>query len=112
MEEEAAVIEDRETRISSGGRDTRDDRDSPPRCQGCHERAAQFVCAGCGNQWYCSRECQVCGDIYIFFFSKQILRIIFFFIFYQARTNLFAILFTGRGMGRTLRSVFRLKLKH
>ncbi|KAF7406475.1 hypothetical protein HZH68_005844 [Vespula germanica] len=59
VEEEAAVIEDRETRISSGGRDTRDDRDSPPRCQGCHERAAQFVCAGCGNQWYCSRECQV-----------------------------------------------------
>lgn len=59
VEEEAAVIEDRETRISTGGRDTRDDRDSPPRCQGCHERAAQFVCAGCGNQWYCSRECQV-----------------------------------------------------
>ncbi|XP_076232469.1 uncharacterized protein LOC143177984 isoform X1 [Calliopsis andreniformis] len=59
VEEESAVIEDRETRISSGGRDTREDRDSPPRCQGCHERAAQFVCAGCGNQWYCSRECQV-----------------------------------------------------
>lgn len=59
VEEESAVIEDRETRISSGGRDTREDRDSPPRCQGCHDRAAQFVCAGCGNQWYCSRECQV-----------------------------------------------------
>ncbi|XP_076674736.1 uncharacterized protein LOC143372458 isoform X3 [Andrena cerasifolii] len=59
VEEESAVIEDRETRISSGGRDAREDRDSPPRCQGCHERAAQFVCAGCGNQWYCSRECQV-----------------------------------------------------
>ncbi|KAG7208995.1 hypothetical protein KM043_015162 [Ampulex compressa] len=59
VEEETAVIEDRETRISSGGRDAREDRDSPPRCQGCHERAAQFVCAGCGNQWYCSRECQV-----------------------------------------------------
>lgn len=66
MDEDAAVIEDRETRISSGGRDTRDDRDSPPRCQGCHERAAQFVCAGCGNQWYCSRECQVCEDIHIY----------------------------------------------
>ncbi|RZF48463.1 hypothetical protein LSTR_LSTR009147 [Laodelphax striatellus] len=30
-----------------------------PECQGCQQRAAQFVCAGCGNQWYCSRECQV-----------------------------------------------------
>ncbi|XP_018903388.2 uncharacterized protein [Bemisia tabaci] len=30
-----------------------------PECQGCHQRSAQFVCAGCGNQWYCSRECQV-----------------------------------------------------
>lgn len=30
-----------------------------PECQGCHQRAALFVCAGCGNQWYCSRECQV-----------------------------------------------------
>ncbi|XP_061929080.1 uncharacterized protein LOC108001103 isoform X2 [Apis cerana] len=59
VEEESAVIEDREARISSGGRDAREDRDSPPRCQGCHERVAQFVCAGCGHQWYCSRECQV-----------------------------------------------------
>ena len=30
-----------------------------PQCQGCNQKAAQFVCAGCGNQWYCSRECQV-----------------------------------------------------
>lgn len=30
-----------------------------PECQGCEKREAQFVCAGCGNQWYCSRECQV-----------------------------------------------------
>lgn len=30
-----------------------------PVCQGCRLRQAQFVCAGCGNQWYCSRECQV-----------------------------------------------------
>ncbi|CAL4106840.1 unnamed protein product [Meganyctiphanes norvegica] len=30
-----------------------------PKCQGCHKHRAQFVCAGCGNQWYCSRECQV-----------------------------------------------------
>ncbi|XP_063241467.1 uncharacterized protein LOC134541744 isoform X2 [Bacillus rossius redtenbacheri] len=33
--------------------------DEVPECQGCHRRAAQFVCAGCGNQWYCSRDCQV-----------------------------------------------------
>lgn len=33
--------------------------DQVPECQGCHKKAAQFVCAGCGNQWYCSRECQV-----------------------------------------------------
>ncbi|XP_077298100.1 uncharacterized protein LOC143919589 isoform X2 [Arctopsyche grandis] len=30
-----------------------------PECQGCRKREAQFVCAGCANQWYCSRECQV-----------------------------------------------------
>lgn len=30
-----------------------------PECQGCKKREAQFVCAGCGNQWYCSRVCQV-----------------------------------------------------
>lgn len=30
-----------------------------PKCQGCHKSRAQFVCAGCGNQWYCSRTCQV-----------------------------------------------------
>lgn len=31
-----------------------------PLCQGCRKRDAQFVCAGCANQWYCSRDCQVC----------------------------------------------------
>ncbi|XP_043241870.1 calphotin-like isoform X1 [Amphibalanus amphitrite] len=30
-----------------------------PLCQGCGRRQAQFVCAGCGHQWYCSRDCQV-----------------------------------------------------
>ncbi|XP_068633335.1 uncharacterized protein [Battus philenor] len=30
-----------------------------PLCQGCRRRDAQFVCAGCANQWYCSRDCQV-----------------------------------------------------
>lgn len=48
----------------SSGRGTGDQENAPapeevPECQGCHQRAAQFVCAGCGNQWYCSRECQV-----------------------------------------------------
>lgn len=33
--------------------------DEVPQCQGCHQKSAQFVCAGCGNQWYCSRDCQV-----------------------------------------------------
>lgn len=37
--------------------------DSPendlPECQGCKKREAQFVCADCQRQWYCSRECQV-----------------------------------------------------
>lgn len=58
-EEDSSIIEERDSRLSMGTRDSREDRDSPPRCQGCHERSAQFVCAGCGNQWYCSRECQV-----------------------------------------------------
>ncbi|KAG4068998.1 hypothetical protein HA402_008309 [Bradysia odoriphaga] len=30
-----------------------------PKCQGCKKHEAQFVCAGCENQWYCSRICQV-----------------------------------------------------
>ncbi|KAK0089889.1 hypothetical protein PV325_004912 [Microctonus aethiopoides] len=59
VEEDNSLVEERDIRRSSSARDNREDRDTPPRCQGCHERAAQFVCAGCGNQWYCSRECQV-----------------------------------------------------
>uniref|UniRef100_A0A182WEL0 MYND-type domain-containing protein n=1 Tax=Anopheles minimus TaxID=112268 RepID=A0A182WEL0_9DIPT len=30
-----------------------------PQCQGCKKQEAKFVCAGCSNQWYCSRACQV-----------------------------------------------------
>ncbi|KAK0174901.1 hypothetical protein PV327_010614 [Microctonus hyperodae] len=59
VEEDNSLVEERDIRRSLSARDNREDRDTPPRCQGCHERAAQFVCAGCGNQWYCSRECQV-----------------------------------------------------
>ncbi|GJQ83285.1 hypothetical protein Trydic_g8877 [Trypoxylus dichotomus] len=33
--------------------------DEVPQCQGCNQKPAQFVCAGCANQWYCSRDCQV-----------------------------------------------------
>ncbi|XP_059052210.1 titin-like [Achroia grisella] len=36
-----------------------DDASEAPLCQGCRRRDAQFVCAGCANQWYCSRDCQV-----------------------------------------------------
>ena len=30
-----------------------------PQCQGCAKKKSEFVCAGCSNRWYCSRECQV-----------------------------------------------------
>ncbi|XP_023342215.1 uncharacterized protein LOC111711958 [Eurytemora carolleeae] len=30
-----------------------------PICQGCKNKKSEFVCAGCSNRWYCSRECQV-----------------------------------------------------
>lgn len=45
---------------SGGGGGAQDFQDNDvPECQGCKKREAQFVCAGCGNQWYCSRSCQV-----------------------------------------------------
>ncbi|XP_059226867.1 uncharacterized protein LOC106094538 isoform X1 [Stomoxys calcitrans] len=30
-----------------------------PYCQQCNIHESRFVCAGCGNQWYCSKECQI-----------------------------------------------------
>lgn len=30
-----------------------------PLCQECKCNESRFVCAGCGNQWYCSKKCQV-----------------------------------------------------
>lgn len=50
-----------ESESSDGrNRDTGSDGgDEIPQCQGCNQKPAQFVCAGCGNQWYCSRDCQV-----------------------------------------------------
>ncbi|XP_049818885.1 uncharacterized protein LOC109606944 isoform X2 [Aethina tumida] len=41
------------------GDNSSDAGDEVPQCQGCNLKPAQFVCAGCGNQWYCSRDCQV-----------------------------------------------------
>ena len=28
-------------------------------CQSCHVKPSEFVCAGCNQRWYCSRECQI-----------------------------------------------------
>ncbi|XP_055531097.1 nestin-like isoform X2 [Wyeomyia smithii] len=52
-EREANVV------ITTRGGNGPDFENDVPECQGCKKREAQFVCAGCGNQWYCSRECQV-----------------------------------------------------
>ncbi|KAK2708661.1 uncharacterized protein LOC136027985 isoform X2 [Artemia franciscana] len=44
---------------TSNGSNSKKDDQEVPKCQGCSSKPAQFVCAGCGSQWYCSRECQV-----------------------------------------------------
>ena len=44
---------------SIGGSSSTNGGGEVPKCQGCNDRVAQFVCAGCSSQWYCSRECQV-----------------------------------------------------
>ncbi|CAH0692036.1 unnamed protein product [Spodoptera exigua] len=44
---------------AEGTADQADANEETPLCQGCRRRDAQFVCAGCANQWYCSRDCQV-----------------------------------------------------
>ncbi|XP_060521155.1 uncharacterized protein LOC132698839 isoform X2 [Cylas formicarius] len=54
------VIDESSEVLSCRKDDTSSDAgDDVPQCQGCNQKAAQFVCAGCGNQWYCSRDCQV-----------------------------------------------------
>lgn len=66
MDEETTIIDERKGN-AAGGRDSKPvvkdnnppSPNAPPKCQGCIIRPAQFVCAGCGNQWYCSRTCQV-----------------------------------------------------
>ncbi|KAL0110862.1 hypothetical protein PUN28_014066 [Cardiocondyla obscurior] len=65
VEEETTVIEDRKGNSVVGRdgkqviKDNPPSPNAPPKCQGCVIRPAQFVCAGCGNQWYCSRSCQL-----------------------------------------------------
>ncbi|XP_018349640.1 PREDICTED: serine-rich adhesin for platelets-like isoform X2 [Trachymyrmex septentrionalis] len=65
VEDETSVIDDRKGNSVIGRdgkqmvKDNPPSPNAPPKCQGCIIRPAQFVCAGCGNQWYCSRSCQV-----------------------------------------------------
>ncbi|XP_011690114.1 PREDICTED: uncharacterized protein LOC105451396 isoform X2 [Wasmannia auropunctata] len=65
VEEEATVIDERKGNSVIGRdgkqlvKDNPPSPSAPPKCQGCIIRPAQFVCAGCGNQWYCSRSCQL-----------------------------------------------------
>ena len=40
------------------GKSGKKEKVTPP-CQGCGKKKSEFVCAGCSNRWYCSRECQV-----------------------------------------------------
>ncbi|ENN77560.1 hypothetical protein YQE_05856, partial [Dendroctonus ponderosae] len=50
------ALDNSSTRIKEDNRS--EDGEEVPQCQGCNQQPAQFVCAGCGNQWYCSRDCQ------------------------------------------------------
>lgn len=56
IDESNEVIDARKSTNTDSNSDTGDEI---PQCQGCNQKSAQFVCAGCGNQWYCSRDCQV-----------------------------------------------------
>ncbi|KAL3283946.1 hypothetical protein HHI36_018114 [Cryptolaemus montrouzieri] len=53
------VIDEGNEEARRGVDNNSDGGDEVPQCQGCNQKTAQFVCAGCGNQWYCSRDCQV-----------------------------------------------------
>lgn len=59
IDESVEMVDSRSRNNESNNNDNSSDNDEVPQCQGCNQRSAQFVCAGCGNQWYCSRECQV-----------------------------------------------------
>lgn len=100
MEEEPEDPADRliidETSDNSNTKSKEDNRsedgEEVPQCQGCQQKAAQFVCAGCGNQWYCSRDCQVL-PIYRLLHMSSVL---------------YFLLVAGISMGRSFGSVFRL----
>ncbi|KAK9707617.1 MYND finger [Popillia japonica] len=54
------VIDESSEVVDARSKDNNSDiGDEVPQCQGCNQKPAQFVCAGCANQWYCSRDCQV-----------------------------------------------------
>jgi len=74
----ATVVENTETKFSSvlekasknlqkasgastgsGSAGKKEEKKNTPVCQGCGKKKSEFVCAGCSNRWYCSRECQV-----------------------------------------------------
>lgn len=55
-------------------------------CQECKTNESRFVCAGCGNQWYCSKKCQV-----ICLKSAQnmiVIKLVQYFFRYQLGTNI------------------------
>jgi len=45
--------------ISASNAGKKEEKKNTPVCQGCGKKKSEFVCAGCSNRWYCSRECQV-----------------------------------------------------
>nr|XP_022918103.1 uncharacterized protein LOC111427280 isoform X2 [Onthophagus taurus] len=53
------VIDEGGEMVDGRSKDNNSEDGDVPQCQGCNQRQAQFVCAGCANQWYCSRDCQV-----------------------------------------------------
>jgi len=45
---------------ANGGKEQKEpEKKTTPICQGCGDKKSEFVCAGCSNRWYCSRDCQV-----------------------------------------------------
>jgi len=44
---------------AAGNAGKKEEKKNTPVCQGCGKKKSEFVCAGCSNRWYCSRECQV-----------------------------------------------------
>ena len=56
----AKATKGKEEEVGSGkGKEGGKKEKVTPACQGCSKKKSEFVCAGCSNRWYCSRECQV-----------------------------------------------------